>query len=136
MGRSGVDKGIDVVSTAIQAGLTIFDLKHLELAYAPPYGSAKDPVNMAGFVGSNLLRGDYELIHPEDMVAVFQDKIAAQEMQIIDVRSPEEFARGHIPRAVNVPINALRDCIRTLDKTGCVMVYCFVGYPGYLAYRV
>jgi NADPH-dependent 2,4-dienoyl-CoA reductase/sulfur reductase-like enzyme len=99
VGRSGVDKRIDVVSTAIQAGLTIFDLEHLELAYALPYGSAKDPVNIAGFVGSNLLRGDYELIYPEDMVAVLRDKIAAQEMQIIDVRSPEEFARGHIPRA-------------------------------------
>jgi NADPH-dependent 2,4-dienoyl-CoA reductase/sulfur reductase-like enzyme len=80
VGRSGVDKRIDVVSTAIQAGLTIFDLEHLELAYALLYGSAKDPVNMAGFVGSNLLRGDYELIYPEDMVAVLRDKIAAQEM--------------------------------------------------------
>ena len=136
VGRSGVDKRIDVVSTAIQARLTIFDLEHLELAYAPPYGSAKDPVNMAGFVGSNLLRGDYELIHPEDMVAMLQDKMAAQNMQIIDVRSPEEFARGHIPRAVNIPISALRHRIRALDQAKSVVVYCFVGYRGYLAYRI
>jgi NADPH-dependent 2,4-dienoyl-CoA reductase/sulfur reductase-like enzyme/rhodanese-related sulfurtransferase len=136
VGRSGVDKRIDVMSTAIQAGLKIFDLEHLELAYAPPYGSAKDPVNMAGFVGSNLLRGDYELIHPEDMVAAFQDKTAVQKMQIVDVRSPEEFARGHVTGAVNVPIGALRDQIRTLDKAKSVVVYCFVGYRGYLAYRI
>jgi NADPH-dependent 2,4-dienoyl-CoA reductase/sulfur reductase-like enzyme/rhodanese-related sulfurtransferase len=136
VGRAGVDKRIDIVSTAIQARLTVFDLEHLELAYAPPYGSAKDPVNMAGFVGSNLLRGDYELIHPEDMAAVLQDKMAAQNMQIIDVRSPEEFARGHIPGAVNIPISALRHRIRTLDQAKSVVVYCFVGYRGYLAYRI
>jgi rhodanese-related sulfurtransferase len=129
-GVSGVDKRIDVLSTAMQAGLTVFDLEHLELAYAPPYGSAKDPVNMAGFVGSNVLRGDVQIVHAEEL------NIQQGAAQIVDVRSPEEFSRGHMPFAVNLPINKLRDGITTLDRGRRVIVYCWVGYRGYLAYRI
>ncbi|KAH9205399.1 FAD-dependent pyridine nucleotide-disulfide oxidoreductase [Leptodontidium sp. 2 PMI_412] len=130
MGTAGIDKRIDVLATAMQAGLTMFDLEHLELAYAPPYGSAKDPVNMAGFVGSNLLRGDVNIIHAEDL------KIGQDAAQIVDVRSPGEVSRGYIPYAVNIPLNKLRENVSTLDKGRRVVVYCQVGYRGYLAYRI
>ena len=130
IGRAGVDKRIDILSTAMQAGMAIFDLEHLELAYAPPYGSAKDPVNMAGFVGGNVLCGDVDIIHAEDL------DIEQGAMQIVDVRSPEEFSRGHIPFAVNLPLNKLRSSISTLKKDQRIVVYCFVGYRGYVAYRI
>ncbi|EKG09455.1 hypothetical protein MPH_13504 [Macrophomina phaseolina MS6] len=132
VGKTNVDKRIDVLSTTLQAGMTIFDLEHLELAYAPPFGSAKDPVNMAGFVGSNVLRGDTEIVHTEDL-ANTRD---LDQMQLVDVRSQKEFARGHIPFARNLPVNSLRDGLSGLDKSRRVVVYCQVGYRGYLAYRI
>lgn len=130
VGKKGVDKRIDVLSTAMQAGMSIYDLEHLELAYAPPYGSAKDPVNMAGFVGSNVLRGDVHIAHPGDLCSPQAD------WQIVDVRSPLEFSRGYVPGAVNLPLNNLRETVHTLDKEKKVLVYCQVGYRGYLAYRI
>jgi len=133
VGISGVEKRIDVLATAMQAGMTIFDLEHLELAYAPPYGSAKDPVNMAGFVGSNILRGDSAIIHPDDVTA---NPSILQDYQVVDVRSPGEFSRGHLPDAVNLPINDLRGLITKLDTGKKVLVYCQVGYRGYLGYRI
>lgn len=131
VGPAGVDKRIDVIATAMQAGMTIYDLEHLELAYAPPYGSAKDPVNMAGFVGSNVLRGDSQIIHAEDLT---RDALA--KVQIIDVRSPKEFSRGHIPSAINIPVDDLRGQITALDRSRLIVVYCQVGYRGYLAFRI
>ncbi|OCK78639.1 FAD-dependent pyridine nucleotide-disulfide oxidoreductase [Lepidopterella palustris CBS 459.81] len=131
LGKKHVDKRIDVLSTAIQAEMTICDLEHLELAYAPPYGSAKDPVNMAGFVGSNLLRGDVRIAHPEELYGMDQAKI-----EIVDVRSPSEFAAGHLVGAVNMPIDSLRESALALGKSKQVLVYCFVGYRGYLGYRI
>ena len=110
--------------------MTIFDLEHLELAYAPPYGSAKDPVNMAGFVGSNVVLGDVEIVHPEDL------DLQKQSVQIVDVRSPSEYARGHIKDAVNLPLNELRTLMERFDGKRKVLVYCQVGYRGYLAYRI
>jgi rhodanese-related sulfurtransferase len=130
VGKNGVDKRIDVFSTAIQAGMKICDLEHLELAYAPPYGSAKDPVNMAGFVGSNVLRGDVHIVHPEDLCSPMAG------WQIVDVRSPSEFSRGHLPGAANLPLNNLRETVHMLDREKKVLVYCQVGYRGYLAYRI
>jgi NADPH-dependent 2,4-dienoyl-CoA reductase/sulfur reductase-like enzyme len=130
VGIAGVDKRIDVLSTAMQAGMTIFDLEHLELAYAPPYGSAKDPVNMAGFVGGNVLRGDVRIVHAEELEGVEAG------VQIVDVRTPGEFARGHIVNAVNLPLNQLREQVQALDKGRPAIVYCQVGYRGYLAYRI
>src|SRR2546430_3658961 len=102
VGKKGVDKRIDVLSTAIQAEMTICSLEHLELAYAPPYGSAKDPVNMAGFVGANLLRGDIDLWYPEDYPDC-RDKVT-----ILDVRTPAEYVAWHIPGAVLLPFTELR----------------------------
>lgn len=130
VGGSGVDKRIDVLSFALQANMSIFDLEHAELCYAPPYGSAKDPINMAGFVGSNLLRGRVEVVHPEEMAPLLQ------KWQIVDVRSPEEFARGHLQSAQNIPLGMLRESICDLQKSAPILVYCRVGYRGYLAYRI
>lgn len=130
IGKEGVDKRIDVLATAIQAEMTIEDLEHLELAYAPPYGSAKDPVNMAGFVGGNLFRGDVQVVHAEDL------DIAQENLSLVDVRSPEEFSRGHITSARNIPLNTLRDRLSMLERSHRLVVYCQVGYRGYLAYRI
>lgn len=132
VGVASIDKRIDVLSTALQAGMKIFDLEHLELAYAPPYGSAKDPVNMAGFVGSNVLRDMVKIIHPNELMST----LALKQEQIVDVRSPEEFARGHVRTAVNLPIDRLREKLGSLDRRRRVVVYCAVGYRGYLAYRI
>ncbi|VTT68849.1 unnamed protein product [Fusarium fujikuroi] len=131
IGKAGVDKRIDVLATAMQFGSTVFDLEHLELGYAPPYGSAKDAVNMAGFVASNVLRGDCKIVHAEQLT---REKL--DELQVVDVRSPEEFARGHLHQAVNLPLNNLRQQLATLDRSRSTMVYCQVGYRGYLAYCI
>jgi NADPH-dependent 2,4-dienoyl-CoA reductase/sulfur reductase-like enzyme/rhodanese-related sulfurtransferase len=136
VGKSGIDKRIDILSTALQAGMTIYDLEHLELAYAPPYGSAKDPVNMAGFVGSNVLRGDLEIIHPEELNLDDEEV----ERLILDVRSKKEFDGGHLKGARNIPINGLRESVKNgvlgNGKGKKVLVYCQVGYRGYLGYRI
>ncbi|RBQ69614.1 hypothetical protein FVER14953_13309 [Fusarium verticillioides] len=131
IGKGGVDKRIDVLATAMQFGSTVFDLEHLELGYAPPYGSAKDAVNMAGFVASNVLRGDCRIVQAEQLTREKFDKL-----QVVDVRSPEEFARGHLHQAVNLPLNDLRHQLATLDSSRPTLVYCQVGYRGYLAYCI
>ncbi len=131
VGISGVDKRVDVLATAIQANMTVFDLEHLELGYAPPYGSAKDPVNMVGFIGGNLLRGDVKTVHDDELTV---DEL--ESAQVVDVRTPNEYSRGHLKHAVNVPINDLRGRIEELDKDKKTIVYCQVGYRGYLAQRI
>ena len=130
IGASGINKRIDVLSTALQARMSIFDLEHLELSYAPPYSSAKDAVNVAGFVGGNVLRGDVQIIHTENLEREMSGA------QIVDVRSPEEFHSGHVPDAVNLPINTLRENVSTLEKGRRLIVYCQEGNRGYLAYRI
>lgn len=130
LGRSGVDRRIDVLSTALQAGMSVFDLELLELSYAPQYGSAKDPVNVVGMIASNLIRGDLQIISPRDLDGHLQD------WQMIDVRSPESFAQGHILSARNVPIDTLRENLAHIDKRRPIVVYSRVGYHGYLAFRI
>ncbi len=129
-GFDGVDKRIDVLAIALRAGLTVFDLENQELAYAPPFGSAKDPVNMAGFVASNLLRGDIRLWYAQDFPS------ATDGARIIDVRSPEEFRVWHIPGAENVPLGMLREALEGWDRAIPVRPYCTVGFRSYLAYRI
>jgi len=129
IGRSGIDGRIDVLSTALQAGMSVFDLEVLELSHAPQYGSAKDPVNVVGMVASNLLRGDLHIVPPRELDRHLQD------WQIIDVRSPENFANGHVPSARNFPIDSLRENLAGIDKRRPVLVYSRVGYHGYLVYR-
>lgn len=130
LGWDGVDKRIDVLAVAVRAGLTVFDLEHLELAYAPPYGAAKDPVNMAGFLGSNLLRGDIDLWYPED----YPD--CRDQVTILDVRTEAEYDTWHIPGAVLVPYTELRDRLGEVPRDKPVYTYCRSGFRSYIAYCV
>jgi len=130
VGFDGVDKRLDVLATAIRAGLTVFDLEELELTYAPPFGSAKDPVNMAGFLGANLLRGDVVFWYADGLEAAMADA------RLIDVRGPDEFAEGHLSGAENVPLDRLRQALHSWDRSEPVRLYCAVGFRSYLAYRI
>ena len=121
---------IDILATAIRSELSVFDLEELELAYAPPYSSAKDPVNMAGFVAGNYLRGDTHFWYAEDL----GQKI--KEGSIVDVRTPTEYDFWHIPGAINVPVQQLRKKLDKLQKNNFVGVYCRVGIRSYRAYRI
>ncbi|MGE0759253.1 MAG: FAD-dependent oxidoreductase, partial [Pirellulaceae bacterium] len=132
VGGAGVDKRIDVLAVAIQAGLSVFDLEETELAYAPQFGSAKDPVNMAGFVAAGLLRGD----HPQQDIDALLALPPAERPYLLDVRTPEEFNAGHIPDAVNIPVDVLRSQIDKLPRGRDIAVYCQVGQRGYLATRI
>jgi NADPH-dependent 2,4-dienoyl-CoA reductase/sulfur reductase-like enzyme/rhodanese-related sulfurtransferase len=129
VGGAGVDKRIDVLAVAIQAGMTVFDLEEMELAYSPQYGSAKDPINMAGFVASGLLRGE----HPQVDV---EAALAAAQPFFVDVRTAQEFAAGHIPGAVNIAVDELRSRLSELPRDREMAVYCQVGQRGYLATRI
>jgi rhodanese-related sulfurtransferase len=132
VGGAGVDKRIDVLAVAIQAGMTVFDLEETELAYSPQYGSAKDPINMAGFVAGGLLRGD----HPQrDVEAVLAAPVGKRPF-LLDVRTPQEFAAGHVPDALNIPVDELRSRQGELPHDRDIAVYCQVGQRGYLATRL
>jgi peroxiredoxin family protein/TusA-related sulfurtransferase/rhodanese-related sulfurtransferase len=130
VGYDGVDKRLDVFATALRAGLTVGDLQHLELAYAPPYSSAKDPVNMAGFVASNLLAGDVRFWYAED----YPEK--TERGTILDVRGLQEYERWHIPGAVNIPLGKLRSQLDRIPRDRPLFLYCKVGFRSYLAYRL
>ena len=132
VGGAGVDKRIDVLAVAIQASLTVYDLEEMELAYAPQYGSAKDPINMAGFVAGGLLRGDHPQIDVESVLAA----PAAEQPFLLDVRTPQEFASGHISGAVNIPVDDLRPRLGELPRERKIAAYCQVGQRGYLATRI
>jgi len=132
VGGAGVDKRIDVLAAAIQASLTVYDLEEMELAYAPQYGSAKDPINMAGFVAGGLLRGDHPQIDVESVLAA----PAAEQPFLLDVRTPQEFASGHISGAVNIPVDDLRPRLGELPRERKIAAYCQVGQRGYLATRI
>jgi NADPH-dependent 2,4-dienoyl-CoA reductase/sulfur reductase-like enzyme/rhodanese-related sulfurtransferase len=132
VGGAGVDKRIDVLAVAIQAGMTVFDLEEMELAYAPQYGSAKDPINMAGFVAAGLLRGD----HPQADIAAVVATPGGERPFMLDVRTPQEFTAGNIPGAVNVPVDELRSRLGELPRDREIAIYCQVGQRGYLATRI
>lgn len=128
-GFDGIDKRIDVLATAVRNNLTVFDLEELELAYAPPFGSAKDPINMAGFVAANVVRGDLDLWYAEDYPT------AVEGARVIDVRTAEEFSIWHLPGAENVPLDTLRTACIDWDTNTPIRLYCAVGFRSYLAYR-
>ncbi len=130
VGRDGVDKRIDVLAVALRAGMTVFDLEELELCYAPPYGSAKDPVNYAGFVAGNVLRGDVGICHVEEVRSPRADQM------LLDVRNPAELAAGAIAGAVNIPLDELRGRLGELPRDKEILVNCQVGLRGYLACRI
>lgn len=126
VGREGVDKRIDVIATAMRAGLTAPELADLELAYAPPFGSAKDPVNMLGYMADNILSGLTRTVQWDEIAGLMADGLT-----VVDVRSPREFAEGHIPGSVNIPIDDIRDRIAEVPSP-CI-VTCRVGQRGHTA---
>lgn len=132
VGYEGVDKRIDVLATAIRAGMTAVELKDLDLAYAPPYSSAKDPVNMAGFMVENLLRGVVKQWRLEDLDALPRDGSAV----LLDVRTGEEYRMGHIPGFVNIPVDELRERLGELDRSKPVYAICQSGLRSYIACRI
>jgi NADPH-dependent 2,4-dienoyl-CoA reductase/sulfur reductase-like enzyme/rhodanese-related sulfurtransferase len=127
---ASVDKRIDVIAVALRAGMTVYDLEDLELSYAPPFGSAKDPVNMAGFVASNVLRGDLELWEPEELATL------TPAQALVDVRTAEEFRKGTIPGAACLPLDDLRGRLAEVPKEKELLIFCEVGQRGYLATRL
>jgi NADPH-dependent 2,4-dienoyl-CoA reductase/sulfur reductase-like enzyme/peroxiredoxin family protein/TusA-related sulfurtransferase/rhodanese-related sulfurtransferase len=130
VGMDGVDKRIDVIATAIRAGMTVYDLEHLELTYAPPFGSAKDPVNYAGFVASNVLRGDCPHVHAADVQELGPNQA------FLDIRRDFEVLLGTLPGAIHIPLDQLRDRLGELDKEKEYVAYCKVGLRGYLAVKI
>lgn len=132
VGYEGVDKRIDVLATAIHAGLSALQLKDLDLAYAPPYSSAKDPVNMAGFMIENLSHGLVEQFFPEDVDALPRDG----SVTLLDVRTPGEYADGHAEGFVNLPVDDLRERLREVPVGKPVYVICQSGLRSYIACRI
>ncbi|MBN2689229.1 MAG: FAD-dependent oxidoreductase [Gammaproteobacteria bacterium] len=130
IGVNGVDKKIDVLAMAMRAGQTVFDLENAELCYAPPYGSAKDVVNYAGFIASNFIQGDMPIFYAENLNDITDNQI------ILDVRTKEEVAAGMIPNAINIPLDDLRNRLNELDQNKEIIAYCKVGLRGYLACRI
>lgn len=131
MGIDGVDKRIDVIATAIRLNGTVEDLAELELAYAPPFSSAKDPVNMLGFTAQNILAGRTNVVAWKDI-----EKMGSEDYVLLDVRSDLEFENGYLEGAINIPVDDLRSRMGELDKNKTIVIYCQVGIRGYIAARI
>ncbi len=131
VGADGVDTRIDVLAVALQAGMSVFDLEEVELAYAPQYGSAKDAINMAGFVASNVVQGDCPQLYAEDLANTQRD--TASDPFLLDVRTPAEFAAGAIPGFVNIPLDELRDRLDEVPRGRRIVATCQAGQRGYYA---
>jgi NADPH-dependent 2,4-dienoyl-CoA reductase/sulfur reductase-like enzyme/rhodanese-related sulfurtransferase len=127
VGSDGVDRRIDIFAVAIRAGMTVFDLQELELAYAPPYGSGKDAVNMAGFAASNILDGTVDVVH--------WDQLKDGDF-ILDVRTAGEFGKARVPSSVNIPVDELRNRLSELPSDAVINVHCGVGMRSYIACRI
>ena len=132
VGYEGVDKRIDVLATAIHAGMKSSDLAELDLAYAPPYSSAKDPVNLAGFMIENISDGTLTQFHLEDIKTLPLDGSAI----LLDTRTPEEYERGHVAGFTNIPVDVLREHLKELPKEKPVYVMCQSGLRSYIATRI
>jgi len=128
VGEEGVARRVDVIAMAIRHGATVFDLEEAELCYAPPFGSAKDPVNLAGMVAANVLRGDSPVVHWED--------IEQSQAALLDVRRPEEFEAEHVPGAIHIPLDELRSRMGELPSDSELLAYCNAGYRSYYATRI
>jgi NADPH-dependent 2,4-dienoyl-CoA reductase/sulfur reductase-like enzyme/rhodanese-related sulfurtransferase len=129
VGKDGIDKRIDVMAVAQRAGMTVDQLQHLELTYAPPYGSAKDVINQAAFVATNLMKGDAVAIHFDEIDHLTDDQL------LLDVRNPSELQSGYLPGGVNIPVDQLRQRMHELPKDKEIIIYCQVGLRGNVAYR-
>ncbi|NRA84310.1 MAG: FAD-dependent oxidoreductase [Gammaproteobacteria bacterium] len=131
VGKDGIDKRIDILSVAQRAGMTVEQLQHLELSYAPPFGSAKDIINQAGFVATNVQNGSMPIINADELV------LGAPHQSLIDIRNPAELAKfGTIAGAINIPVNQLRDRINELPKDQQLVIICQVGLRGHVATRL
>ncbi|MDU1265338.1 MAG: CoA-disulfide reductase [Peptostreptococcus sp.] len=131
IGYTGVEKRIDVIATAIAAGMTVRELQDIELAYAPPFSSAKDPVNMAGYAASNILDG---LVKKVDVMEI--DQLVEGGEYLLDIRTGEEYSLGNINGSVNIPLDELRDRMDEIPKDRIIYVNCQVGLRGYLGCRI
>jgi NADPH-dependent 2,4-dienoyl-CoA reductase/sulfur reductase-like enzyme/peroxiredoxin family protein/rhodanese-related sulfurtransferase/TusA-related sulfurtransferase len=131
VGLEGVDKRVDVIATAMRGGMSVYDLEELELAYAPPYGSARDVVNIIGFVAGNILRGDVKTIDWNEI-----EKLERSQYALLDVRNPEELMIGSIEGSLNIPLPELRARASELPRSKKIVVYCQVGQRGYFAARI
>jgi NADPH-dependent 2,4-dienoyl-CoA reductase/sulfur reductase-like enzyme/rhodanese-related sulfurtransferase len=131
IGRDGVDKRIDVLATALKAGMTVHDLAELELAYAPPYGSAKDPVNLAGMAAQNVLAGDVKIAQWSEVAT-----LDPHHTLLLDVRRPDERAKGFIPGSIHIPLDDLRARLGELPRDKEIIVYCQTGQRSYYASRL
>ncbi len=130
--KDGADKRIDVLACAIKAGMTVYDLEELELAYAPPFSSAKDPVNIAGYAAANLLKGDVEQILWSDLPLLDREKDV-----LIDVRNLSELDReGYMPGALHIPLPELRTRLSELDREKRYVPFCAAGLRSYIAHRI
>lgn len=132
VGEAGVDKRIDVIATAIKGNLTVYDLPEIEITYAPPFNSAKDPVNIAGYAAENILKGDLEMVNYDE----FWDFVKENDAVILDVRTSKEFSGGAIEGAININVDDLRANLEKLDQNKTYAIYCQVGLRGYLANRI
>lgn len=132
VGYEGSDKRIDVMATAIRANMTVHDLTKLELAYAPPFSSAKDPVNMAGFVAENIITDKVEIFHWNQVDEIINDK----DKIFIDVRTKLEYENGHINGFINIPVDELRQNLSKIDINKKIYVTCQIGLRGYIAARI
>jgi rhodanese-related sulfurtransferase len=131
VGRDGVDKRLDVFATALKGNMTVHDLAELELAYAPPYGSAKDPVNLAGMAAQNVLAGDVSLAQWNEVATLDLTKTL-----LLDVRRADERAKGFIPGAIHIPLDELRMRLGELPRDREIIVSCQTGQRSYFAYRL
>lgn len=131
IGYEGVDKRIDVIATAIRANMTVYDLEKLELSYAPPYSSAKDPVNIVAFTACNILKGDHSVVHWDQI-----DSMINGSSFLMDVRTEIEYNLGTINDAINIPLDSLRQRMQEIPKDKKIIIFCEVGLRGYLAYRI
>ena len=132
VGYDGVDKRLDVIATAISADMKATDLKDLDLAYAPPYSSAKDPVNMAGFIIENIERGIVKQFHFNELDGLPRDG----SVTLLDTRTSVEYEAGHVDGFINIPVDSLRRNLDRLDKTKSVYVMCQSGLRSYIACRI
>ena len=130
IGVDGVEKRIDVVATAIHGHMDVWDLAELDLCYAPPFSSAKDPVNMAGFMASNIMDGIVDQVGWDRALAPAENEV------VLDVRTDAEVARGRLDYSIHIPVDSLRDRLGELPKDKRILVHCLSGLRSYLACRI
>lgn len=131
VGTSGVDKRVDVIAAAIRCGARVSDLKNLECAYAPPYGAAKDPVNVAGMAAENIISGKVDVVHWDEV-----ERLQKEGAFFLDVRTKDEYDLGTIAAATNIPVDEMRPRLDELPKDKPIVVFCQVGLRGYIAARM